>query len=250
MNSEHEAPQEPPGPDRAESRATRVSPTELLRAHPIFGQLPTDVTAQLGTYATRRRVKRGAVIFAKGDPGTGLMALLEGAVRISMPTQDGREVVLNLVQPGEIFGEIALLDGQPRTADAIAAEDCDLMVIDRRNFIPFVHGRPEVAVNLIEILCGRLRRTNEQVQDVMFLSLPARLAKLILRLAKGDHASVKKLAITQQELSQMIGMSREATNKQLRAWEKRQLLRLDHRTITVLNEAALARAGEDDADAG
>jgi CRP/FNR family cyclic AMP-dependent transcriptional regulator len=204
----------------------------------------------VGTYATRRRVKRGAVIFAKGDPGTGLMALLEGAVRISMPTQDGREVVLNLVQPGEIFGEIALLDGQPRTADAIAAEDCDLMVIDGRNFIPFVHGRPEVAVNLIEILCGRLRRTNEQVQDVMFLSLPARLAKLILRLAKGDHASIKNLAITQQELSQMIGMSREATNKQLRAWEKRQLLRLDHRTITVLNAAALARAGEDDANAG
>jgi CRP/FNR family transcriptional regulator, cyclic AMP receptor protein len=238
-----------PIPDRAESPVTRApSPAELLRAHPIFGQLPADVIAQLGTYAVKRRVQRGGVIFAKGDPGTGLMAVLQGSVRISMPTLDGREIVLNLMQPGEVFGEIALLDGRPRSADAIAAENCELMVIDRRNFIPFVHSRPEVAVNLIEILCSRLRRVSEQVEDLMFMSLPARLAKVILRLAKSSHAGAAKLAITQRELSQMIGMSRESTNKQLRAWEKRKWLRLDRGTLTVLDADALARIGENDAE--
>jgi CRP/FNR family cyclic AMP-dependent transcriptional regulator len=223
------------------------TPTEVLRAHPIFGQLPGDVIAQLGTYATRRRVRRGARIFAKGDPGTGLMAVLQGSVRISVPTVDGREVVLNLMQAGEIFGEIALLDGQPRTADAIAAEDCELMVIDRRNFIPFVHEQPQVAVHLIEILCGRLRRTSEQVEDLMFGSLPGRLARLILRLAKDNHAAMPELTITQQELSQMIGMSRERTNKQLRAWEKRKWLRLNRGKVMVLNAGALAGVGDSEA---
>src|ERR671927_256461 len=99
-----------------ESRGARpiVAPVDLLRAHPIFGQLPSKVIDQLGTYVTRRRLRRGASIFAKGDPGSGLMAVLQGSVKISVPTIDGREVVLNLIQPGEVFGEIALLDGQPR----------------------------------------------------------------------------------------------------------------------------------------
>jgi CRP-like cAMP-binding protein len=228
-------------------RARMSTPTGVLRAHPIFGQLPADVIAQLGTYATRRRVQRGARIFAKGDPGTGLMAVLEGSVRICVPTVDGREVVLNLMHAGEIFGEIALLDGQPRTADAIAAEDCELMVIDRRNFIPFVHERPQVAVHLIEILCGRLRRNSAQVEDLMFVSLSARLARLILRLAKSSHADASELTITQNELSQMIGMSRERTNKQLRAWEKRKWLRLGRGKVMVLDADALADIAESDA---
>jgi CRP/FNR family transcriptional regulator, cyclic AMP receptor protein len=226
-----------------------LSPVELLRAHPIFGRLPANVVEQLGTYVTKRRVPRGAMIFAKGDRGNGLMAVLRGSVRISVPTLDGREVVLNLIQPGEVFGEMALLDGQPRSADATATEDCELMVIDRRDFIPFAHNRPEVAIKLLEILCGRLRRTNEQVEDVMFMSLPVRLAKLIVKLTKiNEHdARPAKLTVTQRELSQMIGMSRESTNKQLRAWEKRRWLRLERGTLTVLDVGAMFRISENDA---
>jgi CRP-like cAMP-binding protein len=155
--------------------------------------------------------------------------------------------VLNLIHTGELFGEIALLDGRPRTADATAMEDSELMVIDRRDFLPFVREQPEIAVNLIEILCARLRRTSEQVEDLMFMSLPARLAKTLLRLANLDGSENKpvQFAMTQRELSQMIGMSRESTNKQLRAWEKRKWVRLDRGMLTVLDAIALSEIGED-----
>ena len=116
---------------------------------------------------------------------------------------------------------MALIDGQPRSASATAAENCELMVIDRRNSIPFIHEHPEVAVKLLELLCARLRQSNEQVEDVMFASLPVRLARAIVKLAKtiDPDTPAARVVITQRELSQMIGISREGTNKQLRAWK-------------------------------
>jgi CRP/FNR family cyclic AMP-dependent transcriptional regulator len=229
-----------------------LSPIDILRGHPIFGKLPPNILEQLATYVTRRRVKRGSALFAKGDPGTGLMAVLSGTVKISVPSADGHEVVLNLIRAGELFGEIALLDGRPRTADATAMDDCELMVIDRRDFIPFVKNQPNIALNLIEILCARLRHTSEQVEDLMFLSLPARLAKTLLKLANRSDSDKRSatFTITQRELSQMIGMSRESTNKQLRAWEKRNWVRLGRGTLTIVNAGALAEISEDGADYG
>ena len=223
------------------------APVELLRAHHIFGQLPAEVIKQLGAYVTRRRVRRGAVIFAKGDPGHALMGVVRGSVRISLPTMDGRDVVLKHIHPGDVFGEMALLDRHPRSADATASEDCELMVIDRRDFIQFVQHRPEVAAKLLEILCGRLRHTNEQVQDVTFTSLAGRLAKLLLGFSSTGEVNAigKRLTITQRELSQMIGVSREGTNKQLRAWEKRGWVQLEHGTLVVLDAGALARIAEE-----
>jgi CRP/FNR family cyclic AMP-dependent transcriptional regulator len=227
--------------------AAGLAPIELLRAHHIFGQLPAQVIKQLAGYVTRRRVQRGAVIFAKGDPGHGLMAVVRGSVRISLPTMGGRDVVLDHIHPGEVFGEMALLDGQSRSADATASEDCELLVIDRRNFIQFVQHQPEVAAKLLEVLCGRLRHANEQVENVMFTSLPVRLAKLLLRLPSTGKVSApgNRLTITQRELSQMIGMSRGNTNKQLRVWEKRGWVRLEHGTLVVLDGRALSRIADD-----
>jgi CRP/FNR family transcriptional regulator, cyclic AMP receptor protein len=148
-----------------------------LRNHPLFREFPPAVIEHLGTYITRRSVRRGTTIFAKGDPATALMAVLWGSVKISVPTSGGHDAVLNIIDPGQVFGEIALLDGQPRTADAVAMTDCELMVIARRDFIPFLRSEPDVALKLIESLCARIRRTSEQVEDVMYMSLPARLAK-------------------------------------------------------------------------
>lgn len=214
-----------------------------LRNHPLFREFPPAVIEHFGTYMTRRSVRRGATIFAKGDPGTGLMAVLWGSVKISVPTPDGREAVLNIINPGEIFGEIALLDGRPRTADAMAMDDCELMVIDRRDFIPFLREQPDIALKFIEILCARIRHTSEQVEDVMYLSFPGRLAKTLLQLTGGPEAPAahRNVRITQRELSSIIGMSRESTNKQLRAWENRKWVRLQRGGIAVLNPAALAK---------
>jgi CRP/FNR family transcriptional regulator, cyclic AMP receptor protein len=214
-----------------------------LRNHPLFREFPPSVIEHFGTYMTRRSVRRGTTIFTKGDPGTGLMAVLWGSVKIGVPTADGREAVLNIINPGEIFGEIALLDGRPRTADAVAMDDCELMVIDRRDFIPFLREQPDIALKFIEILCARIRHTSEQVEDVMYLSFPGRLAKTLLQLTGGPEAPAahRNIRITQRELSSIIGMSRESTNKQLRAWENRKWVRLQRGGIAVLNPSALAK---------
>lgn len=209
----------------------------VLREHPLFGGLPSDVIDRLAAYAHTKAVSSGTTIFAKGDPGTSLFAVCSGTVKISNQSSDGKDAVFNLINAGEIFGEIALLDGQPRTADALALSNCELMVIDRRDFIPLIKAQPEIALKLIEFLCARLRHTSEQVEDVLFLDLPARLAKTLLWLAKRSKTSSqagRKVAITQREIGQIIGMSRESTNKQLRAWEEYRWVRLERGGVLVL----------------
>jgi CRP/FNR family transcriptional regulator, cyclic AMP receptor protein len=205
----------------------------------LFRELGREVQERIGAYATTRHVERGATIFMKGDPGTCLFAVYSGTVEISVPSVDGRNAVVNLIKEGEIFGEIALLDGRPRTADAVAFVDCTLMVIDRREFLPLLREQPDIALKLLEILCARVRRTTEQVEELMFLNLRDRLAKTLLRLS--DAASPPgRLAITQRELSEIAGLSREEVNKQLQVWSKDALVRLERGGIVVLKRAALA----------
>jgi CRP/FNR family cyclic AMP-dependent transcriptional regulator len=158
-----------------------------------------------------------------------------------VPSADGRDVVLNIMHEGDIFGEIALLDGHPRTADATAMTDCELMVIERRDFIPFLRSQPELAIEIIKTLCSRLRRTTDQVQDLTFLNLPTRLAKALLRLVDTEApASTRKVTITQREISQIIGRSRESTNKQLSIWAKQGWIRLERGAVTVLRPDKIA----------
>jgi CRP-like cAMP-binding protein len=222
----------------------------LLQRNPLFGPLGIDLLKRLAACATMRPVKRGDTIFYKGDPGAALFAVHTGTVKIGVPAPDGREAVFNLIREGEIFGEIALLDGRPRTAGAEAMTDCDLMVIERSNFIAFVHQNPEVALKLIEVLCARLRLQSARFEEAIFLNLPARLARTLMRLAADANPKTRgKLAITQREISQLVGMSRESTNKQLGAWAKRGWLRLERGSVVVLAPEALAAlAAEEDAE--
>ena len=212
----------------------------ILRYHPICGELPRATIERLCSCLTTRKARRGTTIFAKGDAGTELIAVLSGRVKISVPSPDGREAVLNVVHESEVFGEIALLDGRPRTADAVAITDCKLMIIERRSFLPLLYEQPDVAIKLIEILCVRLRRTSEQVEDVMFLNLRTRMAKLVLRLAdEAEGPFPRKILVTQQEMSRMIGVSRESINKQLRFWAHAKWVRLERGGIVVLKPDAL-----------
>jgi CRP/FNR family transcriptional regulator, cyclic AMP receptor protein len=220
-----------------------LAPIDFLRGHPAFRQLPANTLEQIRSYVIRKRVQRGALIFAKGDPGSSVMAVLDGSVRISVPTINGHEIVLAQVSRGAVFGELAVIDGQPRSANATAVEDCELMVIERRNFLPFILGYPEMAIKLLELVSARLRQSNEQIEAVMFTGLQVRLARAILKLLNTTECDVGplRLVITQRELSQMIGVSRESTNKRLRIWEKRGWIRLDQGALTVLNVRALSR---------
>jgi len=218
----------------------------LLRNHSLFRDLPAAVIEHLGSYMKTRKVARGTSIFAKGDPGTGLMGVLAGTVKVSVASADGKDIVLNLFHEGEVFGEIALLDGRPRTADATAMSECELVVIERRDFVPFLSDHPDVMLKFIEILCSRLRRTSEQVEQLILKDLPGRLASALLGLTaqrKLDPAS-RTIAITQQEIGEMVGMTRESINKQLGAWAARKWVRLEHGAIVVLDANSLRELAE------
>jgi CRP-like cAMP-binding protein len=221
----------------------------ILSAHPLFGRLGPRVIERLMPYANIKTVAAGSTIFERGDPGDCLFAVCAGTIRISNRSSDGRDAVFNLISTGGIFGEIALLDGRERTADAQAVTDCDLMVINRRDFIPMVSGEPGLALKVIEILCERIRHTSEQVEDMIFLDLPARLAKTLLWLvANSKLTDDRKVSITQREIGQIIGMTRESTNKQLRAWEALNWIKLERGSIVVVSPERLAAVAAADPD--
>ena len=194
-------------------------------------------------------MKRGATIFSKGDAGNSLFAVISGTVKISTSSAEGRSAILNLIGTGRSFwrDRAARRPGE-RTTDAIANSDCELFVIDRREFIPFVRSQPALAMKFIELLCARLRWTSEQVEQVILQDLPGRLASALIRLTEKHQQSPagRTITVTQQEISEMVGMSRESINKQLRAWAARKWVRLEHGAIVVLDAEplqALAEAG-------
>jgi CRP/FNR family cyclic AMP-dependent transcriptional regulator len=225
----------------AASRPIASSKLSVLRKHPYFADLEPEAFDQLCRYAKHTTLKRGATIFSKGDPGNSLVAVISGTVKISISSPDGRNAILNLIGAGEIFGEIALLDGQPRSADCTANTNCELFIIDRREFIPFVRSQPTLAMKFIELLCQRLRWTSDQVEQVILQNLPGRLASALLRLTEKHKLEPqgRTIAITQQEISEMVGMTRESINKQLRSWAARDWVRLEHGAIVVLKAEPL-----------
>jgi CRP-like cAMP-binding protein len=216
----------------------------ILKNHALFGHLTEAEIEQLLAHARVAHYRAGEAIFLKASPGTGMMAVLKGQVRISAPSTEGREIVLNTIREGEVFGEIALLDGKERTADATAQSACELLVIERRSFVPFLRNNPEVGLRLIAVLCERLRRTTEQVEDMLFRDLPSRLAKKLLELAAAStERSPAGLPVatrlSQREIGAMIGISRESINKQLRQWQAEGLLSLESGSVVLTNEREL-----------
>jgi CRP/FNR family transcriptional regulator, cyclic AMP receptor protein len=221
----------------------------LLQANPFFKNLDAAILDRLVSHAIIRKVRKGSVLFRKDDAGSTLYAVCEGGVRISVPSSQGQDAIFNIVTRGEIFGEIALLDGGNRTADAVAIEDSEIMLIERRDFVAVLRAHPEMAINLIEILCSRLRRTSEQVEDIVFLDVPGRLAKALLQLHRRGAANpTDGIRITQRELSQMIGVSRESVNKQLRSWERRKWLKIERGGVRIVAPAALSGLVSENAD--
>jgi len=234
-----------------EAREAPGNKLAVLRKHPIFCDLDPEALDQLCRYAKHATLKRGAAIFSKGDPGNSLVAVIRGTVKISISSAEGRSAILNLIGPGEIFGEVALLDGLARTADATANTNCEIFVIDRREFLPFVRTQPALAMKFIELLCARLRWTSDQVEEVILQDLAGRLASALIRLTEKHKLAPggRTIAITQQEISEMVGMTRESINKQLRAWAGRNWVRLEHGAIVVLDTEslqALAGSGGED----
>jgi CRP/FNR family transcriptional regulator, cyclic AMP receptor protein len=237
-----------PGPKDPPSSSRDAAKRTLLKNTDLFSKLSARHIERLATCVVSKSVPRATSIVAKGDPGSSLFVICRGTVKISSPSVDGHDALFNLIGKGDIFGEIALLDGLTRTADAVAITDCELFVIERRDFLPLMREEPDISQRMIEILCSRLRQTTEQAENLMFLSLPGRLAKALLRLSdSGDGRTCeRKAVVTQKDLGNLIGMSRESTNRQLRIWEEQEWVRLERGGIVILSPKALERIAESD----
>ena len=222
---------------------------ELLAHCVLFRGLDPEKRDVLVARARIRHFAAGQNIFMMGSPGDSMLAVLTGTVRISVPSAEGRELLLAIVHPGEFFGEIAVLDGKERTADAQAVTNCELAVLNRASVLEFLHREPGALLSLVEVLCERLRQTDQHIAEVALLQLPARLAKVLLRLASSGEAPTAGRAPAnidhpQRELGNMIGASRENVNKCLGAWQRAGILEIQDRSIRIKNVAALKDIAE------
>ena len=173
-----------------------------------------------------------------------MMAVVRGRVKICTYSAGGQELVLNIIDRGGLFGEIALLDGQPRSADAVAMEDTELLVLERSRLMPFLNANPEIAIRLLAVLCQRLRQTSEALEDALLRDAPSRVARGLLRLASifgkkeagGTRLDIK---LSQQQIANLIGISRESTNKYIVEWSRAGYLVVNTGFITISDREAL-----------
>ena len=211
----------------------------------IFQSLEPDAIDAILARAVVRRAERGEIIRRRGDPGTGMVIIVNGRVRISLVSEDGREVTLTMLGPGEVLGEMSLLDGSECSADATAQEDCTLLAIDRTQFLRLLKSNSELCLQLMAVLFQRLRRANAALEDMALLDLSTRLGRLLMRLAgdygiPGPNGTRIELKMSQKDLSSLAGASREKVNRQLRQWEDEGIIGKDNGRIVILRPEALA----------
>ncbi|MEM7651844.1 MAG: Crp/Fnr family transcriptional regulator [Pseudomonadota bacterium] len=217
---------------------------EILRSHYLFEGLEPSVLDRLTDLSVTRRLAPGETLFVKGEEGDALYGVITGRVIITVTSDTGKEVILNMQEQGDLFGEIALLDGLPRTANATTVEGSEVLTIRRRDFLPLLEREPSLSKHLIEFLCERLRWTTEIVEDAAFLDLPRRLAKRLLALATlygEDHEDGIKIGIrlAQHDLGNMMNTSRESINKHLQEWRRAGFIAVSRGTVIVRDRAAL-----------
>ena len=217
----------------------------MLQGSPLFRGLAPATLERMAALATQRGYRRGEIVFNAGDAGDALFGVVSGRIRISTGTAEGREIFLNIMGPGDTFGEIALLDGGTRTATATAIEAAELVSIKREPFFELLEREPKAALELLRLCGERLRWTSGLLEDAAFLDAPARLAKRLLSLGElhgEDSAGGRTVRISQEELANFLGASRQSVNEQLQDWKTRGWVALGRGTVTVRDAAALRRA--------
>lgn len=210
----------------------------------IFQSLPPAQLDAISSRAAVRRVARNDVILRRGDPNAGMVVIMSGRVRISVVSEEGKEVTLSVLDAGEVLGEMSLLDGEPCSADVTAQEDCELLVIDRGQFLALLRGNTDLCLFLMTLLSKRLRRANSALEDMALLDLPTRLGRLLARLASDYGVPVRsgtriEVRLSQKDLSTLVGASREKVNRQIKLWEEEGILSRDSGRMVVADAAAL-----------
>jgi CRP-like cAMP-binding protein len=221
-----------------------MSYAQLLIEIPMFSCVPPADLEGLAALIQRRDFEKGEVIFHEGDVGTALYIIRKGEVLIRLSHEDGKEVVLGLLTRGDVFGELALLDGDPRSADAVAREPTQVLVLAREDFLRFVNGKPQMAMAMLAGLSRLVRHVTQLVHDTAFLDVRARLARVLVELAdnqgqKGPDGVSLTSRLTQGELANLVGVTRESVNKWLRFYEKQGLLRNDKGRLVLTDPERL-----------
>jgi len=214
----------------------------VLSRNLLFRGLEPATLERIARLCVRRPYPRDAVIFSQSDPGDALFGVVTGRVRISASSASGREVFLNIMEPGDTFGEIALLDGRPRTASASAMAPSDLLVIQRESFLRLLANEPVLTDHLLRLLCARLRWVSGVAEESALLSVPARLARRLLSLSRlhgRRNARGIELSVSQEEMARFLGLSRQIVNHHLQNWKAERWVELGRGRITILDEGAL-----------
>lgn len=213
---------------------------DVVRQAPLFAPLDDEAAEALHANMSRAELARGEVLFHEGDPGDRLYVIVEGKVKLGRTSGDGRENLLAVLGPGEMFGELSLFDPGPRNATATAVSDTVLIGLGTDDLVTWLTGRPDVSRQLLRALARRLRRTNENLADLVFSDVPGRVAKALLDLSERFGRPTEdglRVAhdLTQEELAQLVGASRETVNKALADFASRGWLRLEARAVVLLD---------------
>jgi CRP/FNR family cyclic AMP-dependent transcriptional regulator len=206
-----------------------MSTHKLLAGISLFKNLAQEDLADLATLLREQKFKKGDVLFRKGSEGDVLYIIKEGAIKIVLPSRLGDERIVAIFSTGDFFGEMALLDGMPRSADAVAIKPSKLLFLDRSVFLQFLKKSDAAIEKILLSLSLRLRKTDDLLEDTSFLNIPARLAKKLLEIGETlgtkDGETLKiNLKLSQQELADMVGATRESINKELRVLREKGLV--------------------------
>lgn len=217
---------------------------DFLATIPLFSGLPPEELERFAELTRERAYPKGSVILFQDDPGDSLFVLRDGRVKVVLIGEDGREVILGVLEPGAHFGELALIDDQPRSAHVIAMEDAQLLVLRREDFKRRVEANPTVAWALLTELSRRLRRADVKIGGLVLLDVPGRIARLLLDLADESSSEQIEKPLTHQTIAQMIGASRETVSRAMKEFQDAGLIRVERRRISIGDRDALEKRSQ------
>ena len=218
--------------------------TEFLATVPLFKGLDRDELAKFAELLREKSYPKGSVILFEDDPGDALFVVHAGRVKVVLVAEDGREVILGLLGPAEHFGELSLIDDQPRSAHVIAMEESTLLVLRREDFRRRVEQSPEVAWSLLTELSRRLRRADGKIGSLVLLDVPGRIARMLLDTADEGGSDVIDKPLTHQTIAHVIGASRETVSRAMREFQDAGWLKTERRHIQLTDRAALERRAQ------
>ena len=217
-----------------------MSSTEFLSFVPIFSELPNDTLEKIEKVGTRKFFKKNDVILMEDEVGTALFVIVTGKVKVSRTSNDGREVILTILSESDFFGEMAILDGQTRSATVVAIEDSELFIIQRTDFLNLLREYPEASIALLQELTKRLRSTDVKIKALSLKDAEGKVATVILQIAddvgkiKQGKVEIEKLPL-QQDLANMAGTSRETISRTLHTFAKKGLIELDGNKLRIID---------------